>query len=147
MSSDVDTGDFEGLNPQEATDSDERFGDAPRPGYIPDENEYDPPDSWSGANRHGTTPAEEAEGETLDQRLREEQPDIEPVEQPERSLAETPIDQLDESVDEVVAERPGGDEDLDQPEPADGLGGARDLEGDLDGSEADDVVDGPTPLG
>lgn len=121
--SDVDTGDFEGLAPQEATDTDERFGDEPRPGYDPEEGEYDAPDHWSGANRHGTTPAEELEGETLDQRLREEQPDVDVVEQRERSLAETPIDDLDESVDEIVAERPGSDEDLDQPDVDDRPGG------------------------
>jgi hypothetical protein len=34
------------------------------------------PDRWSGANRFGTTAAEQREGETLDQRLAEEVPDI-----------------------------------------------------------------------
>ncbi|HEY1487975.1 MAG TPA: DUF5709 domain-containing protein [Micromonosporaceae bacterium] len=34
------------------------------------------PDRWSGANCFGTTAAEQREGETLDQRLAEEVPDI-----------------------------------------------------------------------
>jgi hypothetical protein len=33
-------------------------------------------DKWSGANRFGTTPEEEREGESLDARLAEEEPDI-----------------------------------------------------------------------
>jgi hypothetical protein len=37
---------------------------------------YEPADRWSGANRFGTTPAEEAQGESLDQRLSEEEPDF-----------------------------------------------------------------------
>jgi hypothetical protein len=37
-----------------------------------------PADRWSGADRFGTTPAEEAAGESLDQRLAEELPDIDP---------------------------------------------------------------------
>jgi uncharacterized protein DUF5709 len=37
---------------------------------------YEPADRWSGANRFGTTPAEEAQGESLDERLSEEEPDF-----------------------------------------------------------------------
>ncbi|TDC36770.1 hypothetical protein E1211_12460 [Micromonospora sp. 15K316] len=35
-------------------------------------------DHWSGANRFGTTPAEERAGESLEQLLAEEEPDIDP---------------------------------------------------------------------
>ncbi len=35
-------------------------------------------DGWSGANRFGTTAAEQRAGETLDQLLAEEEPDIDP---------------------------------------------------------------------
>jgi hypothetical protein len=35
-------------------------------------------DHWAGANRFGTTAAEEARGESLDMRLAEEEPDIDP---------------------------------------------------------------------
>lgn len=39
---------------------------------------YEPADRWSGANRFGTTPAEEAQGESLDQLLAQEEPDVDP---------------------------------------------------------------------
>ena len=35
-------------------------------------------DRWSGADRFGTTPAEERAGESLDQLLAEEEPDVDP---------------------------------------------------------------------
>lgn len=35
-------------------------------------------DRWSGANRFGTTPAEERAGESLEQLLSEEEPDVDP---------------------------------------------------------------------
>jgi hypothetical protein len=38
----------------------------------------EPPDRWAGANRFGTTPAEERAGESLDQHLAEEEPDVDP---------------------------------------------------------------------
>jgi hypothetical protein len=44
----------------------------------PLEEGMDPPEHWSQAMEHGTTPREEREGEDLDQRLREEQPDTQP---------------------------------------------------------------------
>jgi hypothetical protein len=37
---------------------------------------YEPSDKWAGANRFGTTAAEEEQGETLDQRLLQEEPDF-----------------------------------------------------------------------
>ncbi|MEU8003999.1 DUF5709 domain-containing protein [Catellatospora sp. NPDC049111] len=39
-------------------------------------------DRWSGANRFGTTPAEALAGESLDQHLAEEEPDIDPYADP-----------------------------------------------------------------
>jgi hypothetical protein len=37
-----------------------------------------PADRWSGANRFGTTPAEQRAGESMDQLLAEEEPDVDP---------------------------------------------------------------------
>jgi len=91
--SDPDTGDFDGLPPQEALDQDERLDG--------DDDTVDPPERWHGANQYGTTPAEEAAGEPLDMRLAQERPDDEPVDVPDRPVAVTPIDELDESVDEA----------------------------------------------
>ncbi|HEY2948966.1 MAG TPA: DUF5709 domain-containing protein [Micromonosporaceae bacterium] len=49
-------------------------------------------DRWSGANRFGTTPAEERAGESLDQLLAEEEPDIDPYTE----------DAVDEDEDELT---------------------------------------------
>ena len=57
------------LDPSESTDSDEvRNHDG--------DTVVDPPDNWSEANRFGMTAREEREGESLDQRLAEEEPDV-----------------------------------------------------------------------
>jgi protease I len=45
-------------------------------GVDPLERGMDPSEGWSGADRHGTTPREQREGETLDERLAEEEPDV-----------------------------------------------------------------------
>jgi hypothetical protein len=72
----IDNGDFpeEGgpgdtLNPSEGTDSDELRNDD---GDIV----VDPPEGWSEADRFGMTAREEREGESLDQRLAEEEPEV-----------------------------------------------------------------------
>ena len=57
------------LNPSEGTDSDEVLNDD---GDIV----VDPPEGWSEANRFGVTAREQREGESLDQRLAEERPDV-----------------------------------------------------------------------
>jgi hypothetical protein len=59
------------LSPSESTDSDEVRNDD---GDIV----VDPPDDWSEANRFGMTAREEREGESLDARLAEEEPDVVP---------------------------------------------------------------------
>lgn len=57
------------LNPSEATDSDEVRNDD---GDIV----VDPPEGWSEADKFGLTPREAREGESLDARLAEEEPDV-----------------------------------------------------------------------
>lgn len=90
--SDPDTGDFDGLPPQEALDTDERLDG--------DDESVDPPDAWRGADRFGTTHAEEAAGAPLEDRLAEELPDEAPVDDlPDQAVSDMPIDDLDESVD------------------------------------------------
>ena len=58
-----------GLLDSSDTLEDDPAGDPLDVGYVP-------ADRWSGANRFGTTPAEEAQGESLDERLSEEEPDF-----------------------------------------------------------------------
>lgn len=57
------------LNPSESTDSDEIRNDD---GDIV----VDPPDHWSEADKFGVTGSEEKEGESLDDRLAAEEPDV-----------------------------------------------------------------------
>lgn len=59
------------LSPMEATDSDDlRNADG--------DDVVDPPDDWSGADKFGMSSEEERQGESLDQRLAEEVPDVTP---------------------------------------------------------------------
>lgn len=59
------------LSPMEATDSDElRNADG--------DEVVDPPDHWSGVEKVGMTAGEALIGESLDQRLAEEVPDVTP---------------------------------------------------------------------
>lgn len=44
---------------------------------------YQATDRWSGADRFGTTAAEQRQGESLDQLLAEEEPDIDPYADPD----------------------------------------------------------------
>ena len=78
-------------------ESDSLEGDNPAndeldPGIIP-------PDGWAAADRFGTTEAEEEEGESLDQHLAEEQPDVDPYAeaQAEDEEAETEGEYLEET--------------------------------------------------
>lgn len=87
----------EGLHPSEATDEDELAVD-------PLEVGVEPPERWSGADRYGTTPAEEHEDRALDSRLAEERPDVLVADTSARPVADTPVDQLDESVDHEYAD-------------------------------------------
>ncbi|MGI5219507.1 hypothetical protein [Nocardia sp. CA-290969] len=56
---------------EEQLDEDELAAD-------PLEEGMDPPDDWSAADRYATSPREQRAGESLDERLAEEQPDIAP---------------------------------------------------------------------
>jgi hypothetical protein len=69
-------------------------------GVDPFEEGIEPPERWSAADRFGTTPAEQARGQDLEHRLREEEPDIDPSALPQPAGANTPIDLLDESIDD-----------------------------------------------
>jgi hypothetical protein len=78
MSQDADTGDEQwnvveddGVLDASDTLDDDRVEDPLDTGIAP-------ADRWSGANRFGTTPAEERAGESLDQLLAEEEPDVDP---------------------------------------------------------------------
>jgi hypothetical protein len=71
-------------------------------GVEPLEGGMDPPEDWSAVNRYGTTAREQATERPLVERLAEERPDasIGPV--PDRPVAVTPLEDLDESIDEEL---------------------------------------------
>lgn len=80
-------------------------------GVDPLEAGMDPPEEWSASSRYGTTATEQAGDRPLDDRLEEERPELtgEPV--PERPTAATPLEELDESIDdEIVPAEPTNEE-------------------------------------
>jgi hypothetical protein len=80
------------------------------PGDDPLERGVVPPERWSAGIRYGTTEEEQAEGESLDQLLAEEEPD-DTLELTEDELEEDEEDE--EDVEEYEAEDDAGDEDVD----------------------------------
>lgn len=91
----------ETLTPLESLDPDELDDDPFNRARDDFEAPMDPPERWAGADRFGTTANEMTEGESLDERLSEEVPDVAPVEVPDVPVSVTPDDELDESVDDV----------------------------------------------
>lgn len=75
-------------------------------GVDPLEGGMDPPEDWAGADEYGTTATEQASDRPLTERLGEEQPDVAPEPVPERPVAATPLEELDESVDDELAGEP-----------------------------------------
>ncbi|MGE0217035.1 hypothetical protein [Mycolicibacterium sp.] len=57
------------LSPMEATDPDDVHN-------ADGDEVVDPPEDWSGADKYGMSAEEQREGESLDQRLAEEEPDV-----------------------------------------------------------------------
>ncbi len=70
------------------------------PGDDPLDRGVVPPERWSAAIRYGTTDEEQDEGESLDQLLAEEEPDLTPE-----------ID--DERYEDIAGDEDAGDEDVD----------------------------------
>lgn len=79
--------------PSEVMDEDRMDAD-------PLEDGMDAPEGYSRDVRLGGTQEWETEEPTINERLPQEQPDVGAEEPPGRPLADTPIDQLDESVDD-----------------------------------------------
>ncbi|WP_436497294.1 hypothetical protein [Actinokineospora sp. HUAS TT18] len=78
----------------------------------PLEQGIEPPEHWTGADKYGMTPAEALDGEGLERKLAAERPDVLP-EVAGRPVANTPVDELDETIDDL--DEPAGYE---MPEPA-----------------------------
>ncbi len=79
-------------------------------GLDPLEAGMEPPERWAEATRHGMTPNEAREGEDLDSRLAQEEPDVAPVPDAERPVDEVPpdVDRYEGAPEEVPpADRTG----------------------------------------
>jgi hypothetical protein len=74
-------------------------------GVDPLEGGMDPAEDWSASNRYGTTATEQATNRPLSERLEEERPDVRTESVPDRPVAATPLEELDESVDHEVTPR------------------------------------------
>lgn len=95
---------------------------------------YSPPEKWSAAQGFGNTPYEEATGESLDQRVAQEEPEPDPYVEAER--ATTPGESEDLADGEVGDQRAGR---LVDPDEGFGTDTEKDLVGDdvgIDGAAA-----------
>jgi hypothetical protein len=83
--------------------------DEDRLAVDPLERGIEPPEKWAEADKFGVTGREQAEGEPLDARLAEEEPDVQPEdeESPAREVLDDSIDEqpLDYSADEAPPPR------------------------------------------
>ena len=61
---------------------------------------FSPPEKWSPAEKFGNTPYEEEVGETLDQRLEQERPEVDPYEQAAREAEDPDLSVTGEGVSE-----------------------------------------------
>lgn len=111
MPDDVET-DPAALNSSEDLDEDRLKVD-------PLETGVEPPEHWSAAEHYDRTPFEQEQGETLEDRVRQEQPDTEVTEPPDPPVSATPVSELDASMDDpaVDGEEPLVREQIDDEEP------------------------------
>ncbi|OZG29050.1 hypothetical protein BH683_011650 [Williamsia sp. 1138] len=96
----IEDGPGDTLNPSESLDPDEQRIGA-------DDDVTDPPEDWSEADSFGTTPREELEGESLDEKIAEEEPDVPLEEQPEFPVAVAPDEELSEDLVDRIIDEPG----------------------------------------
>lgn len=78
--------------------------DEDRLGLDPLEEGIEPPERWAAADKYGTTPFEEHHGEPLEERVRQEEPDVTPEDVPSRPTEATPLTELDASIDDIPAD-------------------------------------------
>jgi hypothetical protein len=118
----IEDGPGDTLDPSESLDSDEvRNADG--------DDVVTPPDSWSEADKFGTTEREALEGETLDMKLSEEEPDIAIEDELDVPVAATPDDYLTEELVDRVVDSDDENDYIAAEDP-------------IEGSKAADVVDG-----
>jgi Family of unknown function (DUF5709) len=82
------------------------------PGDDPLDRGVVPPERWSAGIRFGTTEEEQAEGESLDQLLAEEEPD-DTLDLTEAELSDDEEEEEEEEEEDADADEDAGDEDVD----------------------------------
>jgi hypothetical protein len=85
---------------------------SPDPGYDPLDRGVAPPERWSAGMRYGVTADEQADGETLDELLAEEEPD-DTADLTEDALADADEDDDLDDLEDVDEDEDAGDEDVD----------------------------------
>jgi hypothetical protein len=80
----------------------------------PLEEGYSPPERWSPAEGYGNTPYEEARGESLDQRIAQEEPEPDPYEEAEQDTENAIFEVGDARSGRLVAEDEGIGEDTEK---------------------------------
>lgn len=93
----TDTGPGDTLGPTESLDSDEVRNDD---GDIV----VDPPEDWTGADKFGMTPSEQRAGESLDQRLAEEEPDLGATEPGDPAAGQPGVIEEGDDIDQLPAD-------------------------------------------
>jgi hypothetical protein len=83
---------------------------------------YSPPEKWSAAQRFGNTPYEEEVGETLEQRLAQEEPEPDPYLLAQLDSDEPPGEAGSTRAGRLVAEDEGAHEDIESELVADDVG-------------------------
>lgn len=68
---------------------------------------YSPPEKWSAAEKYGNTPLEEEEGETLDQRLAQEEPEPDPYQEADEDIENVGGEVVEERAGRLVDEDEG----------------------------------------
>ncbi|MGA9874028.1 MAG: hypothetical protein WBQ44_23190 [Rhodococcus sp. (in: high G+C Gram-positive bacteria)] len=116
----IEDGPGDTLDPSESLDSDELRNDD-------GDETVEPPEGYSESDRFGTTPNEALEGESLELKLSEEEPDV-AVEDEDRSVNEIPDAELTEEVVDHELLEPDDSPDIDY---ADGQRQAEIVEGTL----------------
>jgi Family of unknown function (DUF5709) len=83
---------------------------------------YSPPEKWSVAEGYGNTPYEEEVGESLDQRLAQEEPEPDPYEQAEHEHADVSGEVGSQRAGRLVEQDQGGGTDLEKDMVAEDVG-------------------------
>ena len=113
MGMSIEDGPGDTLDASESVDSDEvRANDG--------DDVVTPPDSWSEADKFGTTEREAREGESLDLKLSEEEPDVPLEEDLDQPVAATPDDELTEDLVDKIVDSDDENDYIAEPDQTDG---------------------------